>query len=164
MNRAIIIIIVSLIFSYSLIASQVHLQPYEKNAKNITNVCILKVDKIESEEKYRHFKNGKKRLISTTIIIYGTVVENMFGKVKDKVIITKFTTVIPVRYSDDAEVVVTKSIQKCISGYEHLPKMGESYIFSYTWFDNQKIHYHSRMDLIKEKFKITEILKKNKKI
>ena len=65
-------------------ASQVHLQPYGEIAKNITKVCILKVEKVESEEKYQHFKNGVKRLVSTTIIIHGTVEKHLLGEFESK--------------------------------------------------------------------------------
>lgn len=164
MKRLIAIITVFTLFSYPLIASQIHLQPYEKIAKDVKNVCILKVDKVEREDKYRQFKDGEKRLISYTIIVSGTVTEHIFGDFKAKKIVTKLTSIVPIAYSEDGKQAMGFSPILPISGYEHNVEIGKEYIFSYSWFDeSQPEQFHMRMDLLKDKAQIIEILKKNKK-
>ncbi len=129
MKRLITTIIVFILSAYSLSASQVHLQQYEKIEKDITNVCILKIDKVESEDKYQHFKNGKKKLISNTIIIYGTVKEHLFGNFKVKKIVTKFISIVPIKYSEDGEQEMDFSPILPISGFEHNVEIWKEYIF-----------------------------------
>ncbi|MFT5129457.1 MAG: hypothetical protein ACI8W8_003079 [Rhodothermales bacterium] len=121
-----------------LLASQVHLQPYNEIAGRVTNVCVLKVDKIESENKFRHFTNEEKKPISETVIVNGTVSRHIHGSFKDNKITTKFTTLVPIKYSDDGKEEMSFSIIKCISGHEHNVDLGKEYIFTYTRFEKMK--------------------------
>ena len=162
MKKLLSTVILFVIFTHPLFASRLYTQPYEVIAQDVKTILIIKVDEVESLERYRHFKNAEKKLIATTTIVYGTVVEQVFGKFNEEKIITKFTSVVPMRYSEDGKVLATKSVQRCISGQEHLPKIGEMYIFSYESLDNNRENVHLRMDLLEDKSKIMEIVQKKK--
>jgi hypothetical protein len=142
-------------------ASKIYPQSYEQLTKKITAVCIVKVNRVESEERFYHFKDGSKQLLSKATIAYGDVVKSLYGSCGKDKIISRFVTKSTVKYlSDDQKKFV--SLQRPGSGNEHLIEQGEEYIFSFTDFqisqEGKVEHTHIRMDLLQNEPEIIKLL------
>jgi hypothetical protein len=142
-------------------ASKIYPQTYEDLTKEITAVCVIKVNRVESEERFYHFKDGTKHLMSKATIAYGDVVKSLYGSCGQDEVISRFVTQSTVRYlSDDRTKFV--SWLRPGSGHEHLIEQGKEYIFSYTDFQKNQSEkaerMHLRMDLLQDESKIIKLL------
>jgi hypothetical protein len=142
-------------------ASKIYPQTYEDLTKEITAVCVIKVNRVESEERFYHFKDGSKHLMSKATIAYGDVVKSLYGSCGQDEVISRFVTRSTVKYlSDDRTKFV--SWMRPGSGHEHLIKQGKEYIFSYTDFQTNQSEkaerMHLRMDLLQDESKIIKLL------
>ncbi|MFT5592442.1 MAG: hypothetical protein ACI8SR_000801 [Oceanicoccus sp.] len=150
-----------LIFVSPAFASRVHPQTYEDLTKKITTVCVLKVNRVESEERFYHFKDGSKHLLSKATIVYGDVVKNLYGSCGNAKVASRFVTRSTVEYMSDKSKKFV-SLLRPGSGHEHLVEQGKEYIFSYTDFkehqQGQVEHRHLRMDLLEDESKLIKLL------
>lgn len=149
-----------IMFSGVLLTSQTSVLSYEKVAEDVERACIMKVDRVESEERYQHFRNGVKQKISSTIIVYGTVQKTIAGRFDSKILTTRHTLFVPVDYDEEGNVTMRYSPRLPVSGLEHRVEIGKRYIFSYKKQpDKNSELVHLRMDLPEEEQHIRQILK-----
>lgn len=142
-------------------ASRIHPQSYEQLAQKITTVCVVKVTRVESEERFYHFKDGSKQLLSEATIAYGDVVKSLYGSCGKDPVISRFVTKSTVKYLSDEQKKFV-SLHRPGSGHEHLVEQGEEYIFSFTDFQvsqKEKVeNTHLRMDLLQNESEIIKLL------
>jgi hypothetical protein len=153
--------IVLMMFVSASFASRIHPQTYEDLTNKITTVCVIKVNRVESEERFYHFKDGSKHLLSKATIAYGDVVKSLYGSCDKAKVISRFVTRSTVEYlSDTGKKFV--SLLRPGSGHEHLVEQGKEYIFSFTDFkvnQGEKVERtHLRMDLLTDESKIIKLL------
>ncbi len=151
-----LIMIVSAVF-----ASRIHPQTYADLTNKISTVCVIKVNRVESEERFYHFKDGSKHQLSKATIVYGDVVRSLYGSCDRAKVVSRFVTRSTVEYlSDTGKKFV--SLLRPGSGHEHLVEQGKEYIFSFTDFQvnqGEKIERrHLRMDLLTDEAKIIKLL------
>jgi hypothetical protein len=161
MNKFFVINLLLIFWVSPSFASKIYPQTYEDLTKEITAVCVIKVNRVESEERFYHFKDGTKHLMSQATIAYGDVVKSLYGSCDQDKVISRFVTQSTVKYlSDDGKKFV--SWLRPGSGHEHLIEQGKEYIFSYTDFQtnqSEKVERtHLRMDLLQDESKIIKLL------
>jgi hypothetical protein len=153
--------LVLIIFVSSAFASRIHPRTYEQLTKQISTVCVLKVSRVESEERFYHFKDGSKHLLSKATISYGDVVKSLYGACGTDKVISRFVTRSTVEYYSDTGKKFVSLIRPG-SGHEHLVEQGKAYIFSFTDFklnQSEKVERrHLRMDLLTDESNIIKLL------
>ena len=161
MIKLFVINLVSIIFVSTSFASRIHPQTYEDLTSTITTVCVIKVNRVESEARFYHFKDGSKHQLSKSTIAYGDVVKSLYGSCDKAKVISRFVSRSTVEYvSDTGKKFV--SLLRPGSGHEHLVEQGKEYIFSYTDFQEDESEAierrHLRMDVLKDRSKILKLL------
>ena len=151
--------------SLNLQASQVIIKDFKSTLKQITHVCVIKVDKFDKKMTYHTFHNGVKRLQSITLSIEGNIIEQFKGNIKAKKMKASFTQMVPIKYDKNGEKLFHFSYEAPFSGEEFNTKVGESYIFSFNKLVVAETqHYYIRMDLLKDKHKILKAIKEKDNI
>jgi hypothetical protein len=161
MIKFFVINLVSIIFVSTSFASRIHPQTYEDLTSTITTVCVIKVNRVESEARFYHFKDGSKHQLSKATIAYGDVVKSLYGSCDKAKVISRFVTRSTVEYvSDTGKKFV--SLLRPGSGHEHLIEQGKAYIFSFTDFkenEGEKVERrHLRLDVLSDESKIMTLL------
>jgi hypothetical protein len=158
-----------IIFAFTLSAlpamtSQVHFIPLEEDIKNINFIIQVKVTNIEKESTYMKLENGQDGpMTSTSIIISGKVKNIVWGKCELKEIKTKYTWIVPVKYNEKGDKILSFSPIRSGSGIENKVEIGKEYLFSFAHIDEAKnIQYHMRMDEVNRKTEIVGLLKNTK--
>jgi hypothetical protein len=153
--------LVLMMFVSASFASRVHPQTYEDLTNTITTVCVIKVNRVESEERFYHFKDDSKHQLSKATIAYGDVVRSIYGSCDRAKVISRFVTRSTVVYMSDKSKKFV-SLLRPGSGHEHLVEQGKEYIFSFTDFQlnqGEKVERtHLRMDLLADESKIIKLL------
>jgi hypothetical protein len=153
--------LVLIFFVSSTIASRIHPRTYEQLTEKISTVCVLKVSRVESEERFYHFKDGSKHLLSKSTIAYGDVVKSLYGSCGTDKVISRFVTRSTVEYHSDTGKKFVSLIRPG-SGHEHSVEQGKAYIFSFTDFkvdQNEKVERRQlRMDLLTDESNIIKLL------
>ena len=161
MIKFFVINLVLIIFASPSFASRVHPQTYADLTEQITTVCVLKVNRVESEARFYHFKDGSKHLLSKATIVYGDVVKSLYGSCDKAKVVSRFVTRSSVEYLSDTGKKFVSLLQPG-SGHEHLVEQGKAYIFSYTDFQvhqqGEVERTHLRMDLLQDESKIIKLL------
>ena len=161
MIKFFVINLVSIIFVSTSFASRIHPQTYEDLTSTITTVCVIKVNRVESEARFYHFKDGSKHQLSKATIAYGDIVKSLYGSCDKAKVISRFVTRSTVEYvSDTGKKFV--SLLRPGSGHEHLIEQGKAYIFSFTDFnenESEKVERrHLRLDVLSDESKIMTLL------
>lgn len=161
MIKLFVISVVLVVCANPAFSSRVYPQTYEELVSEISTVCIVKVNRVENEERFYQFKDGSKHLQSKATIVYGDVIKSLFGSCNKDKVVSRFVTRSTSQYlADDQKVFI--SLLRPGSGHEHSVEQGKEYIFSYTDFqmdESEEIERrHLRMDALKDRSKILKLL------
>ena len=127
--------------------------------KKATMICVLEVQRVESLEKFYHFKDGSKAKTATTTFVKGKVIKSLYGDCGKDVIDTRYHTRSTVGYVTD-EQKKRYILIRTGSGKEHKVRQGETYIFTFVEPKaSDKPLAHARMDMLSEEPKLVEMIK-----
>lgn len=141
-------------------ASGIRKVSYEKLLQTASMVCVLQVERVESLEKFYHFRDGRKAKTATTTLVRGKVIKSLFGDCGKEQINTRHHTRAAVGYLTD-ELKKRYTLLRTGSGIEHQVKQGQKYIFTFeaTKIDSKPLN-HSRMDLLSDEVKLQELIQR----
>ena len=161
MIKFFVVSLVLTIFASPSFASRIHPQTYEDLVNQISAVCVIKVNRVESEVRFYHFKDGSKHQLSEATIAYGDVVKSLYGSCDKAKVVSRFVTRSTVEYMSDSSKKFV-SLFRPGSGHEHLIEQGNAYIFSFTDFnvnESEKVERrHLRLDVLSDESKIMTLL------